>query len=127
MACSSRDSLVPTRIDRHANVHTAAHDRDALERIARYAGRPPLALARLETTDDGRLAYRLKHPRPGGPSHVAFTPLELLGKLAALVPPPRRHLVRYAGAFAPNSRLRALVVPPAPAEDRRPHGHCQGY
>jgi len=108
----------------HANVHAAAHDRDAVERICRYAGRPPLALARLETTDDGRLAYRLKHIRPGGPTHVVFTPLELLGKLAALVPPPRRHLVRYAGAFAPNSRLRPLVVPPAPADDELPHRHC---
>lgn len=33
------------------------------------------------------------------------------GRLAALVPPPRMHLTRYHGVFAPHSRLRAAVTP----------------
>ena len=37
-------------------------------------------------------------------------------RLAALVPRPRTHLVRFHGLFAPNARHRRLVVPaPAPA------------
>ncbi|MCC7461565.1 MAG: hypothetical protein IT480_03780 [Gammaproteobacteria bacterium] len=32
-------------------------------------------------------------------------------RLAALVPPPRMHLTRYRGVFAPRSRLRAAVTP----------------
>lgn len=31
--------------------------------------------------------------------------------LAALVPPPRMHLTRYHGVFAPRSKLRAAVTP----------------
>ena len=40
---------------------------------------------------------------------------------AALVPPPRIHSVRYHGVFAPNSRVRARVVPaPAVAPEPAP-------
>jgi hypothetical protein len=37
-------------------------------------------------------------------------PRSLMRKLATLVPPPRRNLVRYHGLFAPHSALRAKVV-----------------
>ena len=37
--------------------------------------------------------------------------MELLEKLAALVPLPRAHLVRDAGCVAPHSKLRAAIVP----------------
>jgi hypothetical protein len=37
--------------------------------------------------------------------------LDLLARLAALVPPPRTHLTRYHGVFAPASALRAAVTP----------------
>ena len=44
-----------------------------------------------------------------------MSPLEFLQRLAALVPPPRLHLIRCHGALAPNARLRARVVPQGPA------------
>jgi len=34
-----------------------------------------------------------------------------MARLAALVPPPRMHLTRYHGVFAPHSKLRAAVTP----------------
>ena len=34
-----------------------------------------------------------------------------MSKLAALVPKPRHNLVRYHGVFAPNSKMRQLIVP----------------
>ena len=37
--------------------------------------------------------------------------LELLEKLAALVPLPRLHLVRYGSCLAPHSTLRVAVIP----------------
>ena len=37
--------------------------------------------------------------------------MELIEKLAALVPPPRQHLVRYHGVLAPASPDRAQIVP----------------
>jgi hypothetical protein len=35
----------------------------------------------------------------------------LLEKLAALVPLPRVHLVRYGGCLAPHSHLRGAIIP----------------
>jgi hypothetical protein len=46
----------------HAHVAVPARDRPRLERLCRYAARPPLALDPLETMNDGRLSYRLKTP-----------------------------------------------------------------
>ncbi len=34
-----------------------------------------------------------------------------MARLAALVPPPRMHLRRYHGVFAPHSKLRSAVTP----------------
>ena len=39
-----------------------------------------------------------------------LTPLELIERIAALVPPPRTHRHRYFGVLAPNSPLRAAVT-----------------
>ena len=44
--------------------------------------------------------------------------MELLRRLAALIPPPRVHLVRYFGVLAPNAALREQVIQtagPSPA------------
>src|SRR2546426_12442120 len=40
-----------------------------------------------------------------------FEPLEFLEKLAALVPTPRAHLVRFHGLLAPAAKWRPAVVP----------------
>ncbi len=42
---------------------------------------------------------------------------ELLGKLAALVPPPRFHLLRYQGVLAPRARTRDGIVPAKPVAE----------
>ena len=45
---------------------------------------------------------------------VLFSPLDFLAKLAALVPPPRHHLVRYHGVLTQQHRLfRDLALNPA--------------
>jgi hypothetical protein len=73
-----------------------------LERLARYAARPPVATDRLSALPHGRLLYRLKRRWRGGTTPVIFEPIELVGKLAALVAPPRLNLVRYSGVLAPT-------------------------
>jgi hypothetical protein len=95
----------------HAGVAVPANDRQRLERLCRYAGRPPVATERLSELQDGRLLYELRHRWSDGTSHVAFKPLELIDRLAALVPPPRFHTVRYHGVLASRSKYRAEVVP----------------
>jgi hypothetical protein len=108
----------------HADVCIPAHDRIRLERICRYAGRPPLATQRLSLLPDGRLLYRLKRRWRDGTSHVIFEPLELIEKLAALVPPPRFNLVRYHGVLAPSAAFRPLVIPESETHAPLPHASC---
>jgi len=98
----------------NAAVSCQAHQRSKLERLCRYVARPPLALERLSVTDEGELRYALKRPYSNGTTHFLFEPLVLLAKLAALVPRPRVILTRYHGVFAPNSKLRARLVPGKP-------------
>ena len=49
-----------------------------------------------------------------------LTPLELIERLAALIPPPRRHRHRYYGVLAPNAPLRAQVTALAGVPDSTP-------
>ena len=39
-------------------------------------------------------------------------PLEFMERLAALVPRPRLHLIRFHGVLAPNAKLRSQSFPP---------------
>jgi len=95
----------------HAGVRTRAGDREGLEQVCRYILRPAFSGERLERLADGRVAYGLRKARADGTTHVVLTPMEFMEKLAALVAPPRSHLVRYHGVLAPASRRRGRVVP----------------
>ncbi|MEO8509128.1 MAG: transposase [Betaproteobacteria bacterium] len=75
-------------------------------------------------------------PTPtGGVVFQRLTPLELLDRLTALLPPPRIHRHRYYGVLAPDAPLRQAVttmlfapgvpppdchLPPAEVAPRRP-------
>ena len=96
-----------------ASVRIPANDRKRLEALARYMLRPPLSRARLAKQADGRYRIKLKTPWRDGTTHIVLDGPELVGRLAALVPPPRVHLTRYFGVFAPRAKLRPLVVPKA--------------
>lgn len=98
----------------NAAVACQPHQRDRLERLCRYITRPAVCLDRLHLREDGQVQYQLKHPFSNGTTHVVFSPLDFLSKLAALIPRPRHHLVRYHGVLAPNARMRKHVVPRRP-------------
>jgi hypothetical protein len=55
----------------------------------------------------------LKRPLRDGRTELAFPPVEFLRRLATLIPPPRAHLTRYHGVFAPHHNFRAAVIPAA--------------
>jgi hypothetical protein len=86
-----------------ASVRIEADDRAGLERLLRYCARPPFALERLEAIDAQRLIYRLPKPGPDGRAELILSPLELIQRLAALIPPPGAHRHRYHGVLAPNA------------------------
>ena len=95
----------------HAGVHIAAGDDMGRERLFRYGSRPGLALDRLRRLPDGRIAYRVKYARAGRAKHRVMTPLELLARIAAILPPPRFPLIRFHGVLAPRSSWRKEIVP----------------
>jgi len=97
--------------DLHAGTAVSARDRLGRERLFRYCARPPLSLERLSVLPDGRIAYRLRRPRRASETHRIMSPEQFLARLVALIPPPRHPLLRYYGAFAPNSPWRSKVVP----------------
>ena len=83
----------------------------------RYCARPPFAMDRLRK-EGSKLVYRCGKQRSEPTSdkrgakvdELHLTPLELIDRIAALVPPPRTHRHRYFGVLAPNSPLRAAVT-----------------
>ncbi len=100
-----------------AGVCIEAHDRAALERLLRYCARPPFSMERLRK-EGSELVYRCAKQRSEPTSdkrgakadELTLTPLELIDRMAALVPPPRTHRHRYFGVLAPNSPLRSAVT-----------------
>jgi hypothetical protein len=99
----------------HADTACEAWERDKLERLCRYVARPAIANERLFQRSDGLLVYKMKKPYNDGTEYLLFSPEELLEKLAALVPIPRVHLIRYHGCLAPHAKIREKVVPPREA------------
>jgi len=95
----------------HAAVRIEAEDRAGLERLLRYCARPAFASERLTWDGSDQPArYTPPKPLPSGQTELTLTPLELLDRLAALIPLPRRHRHHYAGVFAPHANLRARVT-----------------
>ena len=92
--------------------------------------RPPVAEDRLGVDGDGLVVYELKRAFRDGTTHVLFEPTDFIARLAALVPRPRAHLIRYHGLFAPNAHHRHLIVPrrnvnprPQPGDDSLQSGY----
>ncbi len=94
----------------HAGVVIGAGKRAGLERLGRYIARPPLAKTRLEERTDGDLCITLKRPWAEGTTAIVLSRLELLERLAALVPPPRANQILYHGVLAPRSALRSAIA-----------------
>jgi len=83
----------------------AAQDRAGLERLLRYCARPSFACERLRKAGS-ELVYRCakQHSEPGSHPHnergakakeITLTPLELIDRIAKLVPPARTQRHRW--------------------------------
>jgi hypothetical protein len=94
----------------HANTCCQPNETYKLKRLIEYVARPPFANERISRTQNGDVTLRLKKPFSDGTTHIVFTPLEFIEKLSALVPKPRIHLIRYAGAFARHAKIRPDVM-----------------
>ena len=106
----------------HAGVPVAAQDRAGRERLLRYFARPMFAGERLVWAGGGtQVRYRLpwaalQGHRPEQQQQqqrtieLRLSASEFLDRVAALIPPPRKHRHRYFGVLASNSPWRALVA-----------------
>jgi hypothetical protein len=99
----------------HAATRAGALDAVGRETLCKYVLRPAVAQERITRGPDGLVRIALKRPFSDGTVAVDLDPLSLLSRLAASVPPPRLHTVRYAGVLAPASKLRSRIVPEPPA------------
>jgi hypothetical protein len=98
----------------HAALRCGADGRQGLEQLCRYITGPTLANERVQINAAGQVVLKLKTPWRDGTTHLVMSPLEFMQRLAALVPRPRLHLIRFHGVLAPNAKLRPLVVPQGP-------------
>jgi len=106
----------------HAGQSAKSDDREGLERLCRYGLRAPFSQERLSLREDGQVVYELSRPWPNsaGTTHLVLDPIELLQRLAALIPAPYTHLIRRHGVFASRSRFRWRL--PDPPERLLPEG-----
>ena len=76
-----------------ASVLIPDSNREGLEKLLRYCDRPPFAMSRLhETTgNDDTLSYQLKKPLSDGTTVILLNPLELIDRIAKLMPTPHTH------------------------------------
>ena len=101
-----------------AGVRVAAPDRAGRERLLRYCARPMFAGERLVWAGGGaQVRYRLPWAALAGHRlgqqrciELRLSASEFLDRIAALIPPPRKHRHRYFGVLAPNSPWRAQVT-----------------
>jgi hypothetical protein len=98
----------------HAATRVGAMDTQGREGLLKYILRPPIAQERVTQGPDGLVRIALKRPFADGTLAVDLDPLSLLCRLAATVPAPRTHTVRYAGVLGSASKLRARIVPTPP-------------
>jgi hypothetical protein len=108
----------------HAATKVAANDKQGRLILCRYILRPPLANDRLKILEDDIVRLELKKPWSDGTACVDLAPLAFIARLAALVPPPKRHLTRYFGVLSSHAACRSEVVPapsePAPTGQDKP-------
>ena len=109
--CASKDGFTL-----HAATRAGTLDAPGREALLRYVLRPPIAQNKVEHRQDGLVRIVLKKPYADGTVAVDMDPLSLLCRLAASVPPPRHHTVRYAGVLGAASEWRSRIVPPAEPE-----------
>ena len=96
--------------DLHAGAAVNGKDRKRLERLLRYLLRPPVAESRLKELRSGKIMLKLKSRWRDGTRSIVFEPIELVEKLAAIIPRPHVNQIIYHGALGARYKSRKKVV-----------------
>ncbi len=100
----------------HAATRAGALDATGREALCKYVLRPAVAQERITQGPDGLVRIVLKKPFSDGTVAVDMDPLSLLCRLAASVPPPRLHTVRYAGSWRRRASCARASCPSLPQQ-----------
>jgi hypothetical protein len=111
LARPARASAQHAHFNLQAATTVGARDTAARERLCRYVLRPPISDDRLKMLPDGRIALTLKTPWRDGTVAIVLTAIQLVARLAALIPRPGQNQLRYHGVLAANAGDRAAIVP----------------
>lgn len=107
----ARDDRTVMGFNLHVSEAIDSDDRAGLERVLRYMGRSPLSNDRLKMAPDGkRLILTLKSKWRDGTEKILLSPSDLIERLVALIPPPKKNQIRYHGFLGPNSKLRRELI-----------------
>ena len=81
-----------------------------LGRPSRWNGSTPPAASSLSARPSLGSSTGYPKPAPEGRTEIVLPPIQLLERIARLIPPPRVHRQRYHGVLDPNAKLRAAVT-----------------
>ena len=70
-----------------------------------------MANERLHLLEDDSVTVEFKRPWQDGTRSIGLAPKALLSRMAAIIPPPRRHVTVYSGVLSAHSSLRRWIVP----------------
>jgi hypothetical protein len=105
--------MVSAAVPHHRWSTTKARRRVCRSKGRSISGDPPRD--RLRRRLRRRRLRLLRGGRPGVRVRAGQLDVPVEERLAALVPPPRRHLIRYHGVLAPHAAHRRQIVPAAAA------------
>ena len=110
----------------HANRRVKKNKREELEFLIRYISRGEVSEDSLSLDENSDVILTLKRPFSNGTTAIKFSPLELIEKISSIIPYPYKNLIIYSGCFAPNSKMRVLIVP---GSEKPPEGveKARGY
>ena len=75
-----------------------------LERLLRYIARAPFALGKMQLLPDGRVRVETPPDPKTGQKALVLDALEFIHRVTTQIPDPRRHLIRYYGAYSHRHR-----------------------
>lgn len=122
---STVDTPLSGLVARYRGLHVFASapvsDREELRKLFAYLLRGGMDVRRLRELPDGRYAYRLNKKDRNGERELVLTGVEVLQRLASLIPAKRIPQRRYFGVLAAGSSLRKRVVPKGWAKRGSPY------
>jgi hypothetical protein len=98
----------------HNRVLVHSRDGREFEALVRYRMRPPVSLARLQfTPGTHEVVYAPKagHDRSEPEEAERIDAMEFVARVLVQIPDPRRHLVRYYGAYSNATRGTHVSAP----------------